>query len=265
MNLYAAPRLGQAACLACVMAVMALASGCQTRQPVEPGTDASVRAGSPIFFHPAAAQVPIMLGSGRYPTLFSGTSRATWIEPASAPAAPAPAGAGGDPEAAAMAEPVGGPGVDDEARMLAANFNVIACDIESSFNDTSIAYDVVGFRGITAYLLSADGTQVPPVQRIIGTDLREEQQGALKKYGRRNLLLFPRTPLTVATPVDGGQPPALRLVLEGYGAMFYFEFPAQVPGKIGPAPIGQQPWVQKGEEVYRKTREKGRGINQKFQ
>ena len=246
--------------------VVMLAAGCQTRQPVEPDTDDSVRAGSPIFFHPAVPQVPIMLESGKYPTLFGGTSRATWIEPQSnVPATGATVEGMEKDDPAMLAEKVDAPGMDDQTRMMAANFNVVVCDIESTFTDMSIAYDVVGFRGIQAYLLTADGRQYPPVQRMVGTELGEEQQGALKRYRRKNILLFPKEPITVATPLEGSRSLGVRLVLEGYGSRFYFEWPARVPGKIGPAPIGEQEWVKKGEEVYRKTKKKAGNINQKFQ
>lgn len=254
----------------CFAVLGLLASSCQTRQPVEPTTPGTVRAGSPIFFHPAVSQAPIMLDSGRYPNLFAGGSRATWIEPqAAAPAAgatPASATVEGmekeDP--AMMAEQVEPAGLDDQTRMLAANFNVIVCDIASMFTDTSIAYDVVGFRGIQVYLLASDGRQFMPVQQIMGTELTETPQGALRQYRRKNILLFPKEPIPVATPLEGSRSPALRLVLEGYGSKFYFEWPAQVPGSIGPPPIGEQEWVVKGEEAYRKTKKKATGIRHKF-
>lgn len=253
----------------CVAVLVVVASSCQTKQPVEPTTPGSVRAGAPIIFHPAVAQVPLMLESGRYPNLFGGGSRATWIEPQAAAAAgttPGSATVEGmekeDP--AMMTESVAPAGMDDQTRMLAANFNVVVCDIESMFTDTSIAYDVVGFRGIQVYLLAADGRQYAPVQQIMGTELMEAQRGALKQYRRKNILLFPKEPIVVATPLEGGRPPALRLVLEGYSSKFYFEFPAQVPGKIGPPPIGEQEWVVKGEEGYRKTKKKASGIRHTF-
>ena len=256
--------------LCCAALLTLLASSCQTRQPVEPTTPDTVRAGSPIFFRPAVPQAPIMLESGRYPNLFGGTSRATWIDAqAAAPAAgttPATATVVGmeKEDLAMMTEPVAVSGMDDHTRMMAANFNVIVCEIESTFTDTSIAYDVVGFRGIQAYLLAADGRQFTPVQRVIGTELKESNQGALKQYRRKNILLFPKEPIPVTTPLEGSRSPAMRLVLEGYGSKFYFEWPAQVPGSIGAPPIGEQEWVVKGEEAYRKTKKKAGGIMHRF-
>jgi hypothetical protein len=265
----ASVRAGLAVLLAAV-----LASSCQTRQPVEPTTPDSVPAGAPVLFHPAVSQVPIMLGSGRYPTLFDGASRATWIEPASAAATPAASAQGATPKATKegmdkeeptmMAEAVSAPAVDEQARMMSANFVTISCDIASVFSDISIAYDVVGFRGVQVYLLTADGQQIPPVQTIIGSELRETQQGALKKYHRKNVLLFPKEPVAVPAPLQGGPAPALRLVLEAQGSMFYFEWPALLPGKIGPPKISEQEWVKKGEAGYRAVHKKERAILHKF-
>lgn len=258
--------------VAIVLVAAGLVAGCQTKQPVEPTTPDQVRAGAPIYFHPAVPRAAIMLESGRYPTLFDSASAATWIEPM-APVAMAPAAApasasvaGMDKEdPSVMAEPVSTAGGEDaQTRALAANFTVIACDIASTFSDSSIAYDVVGLRSMQVYLMAADGRQVPPVQRIIGTELHEESVGALKRYHRRNLLLFPKDPFQVETPVAGTPSPRLRLVLEGYSSKFYFEWPAQVPGNIGAPPIGEQEWVQKGEEVYRGVRKKERAIIHKF-
>lgn len=256
---------------AAVVVSAGLAVGCQTKQPVEPTTPEQVRAGAPIYFHPAVPRAAIMLESGRYPTLFDSASAATWIEPTVPVAAPAAAPAqasvaGMDKEdPSVMAEPVAAPaGVDEQTRALAANFTVIACDIASTFSDSSIAYDAVGLRNVQVYLMAADGRQVPPVQRIIGTELQETPAGALKRYQRRNLLLFPKDPFQVETPVAGTPSPRLRLVLEGYSSKFYFEWPAQVPGNIGAPPIGEQEWVQKGEEVYRGVRKKERAIIHKF-
>lgn len=268
-----------------LLAVLICASGCQTRRPVEPTTAEKVPAGAPIVFHPAVAQVPINMESGRYPTLFAGGTRATWIEAGSmaadamTPAAPANA-QGTTPkasvdamnreDAAVMSDAiVVAPkpemsSMADDVRMYSAGFNVVVVDAESAFTDTSIAYDVVGFRGIHAYLQLPNGAQLTPVQIIVGSDLEQQAMGALRKYHRRNLLLFPKEPISVATPMAGTQAPGLRLVLEGNGCLFYFEWPALLPGMIGPPKFTEREGVKKIEAGYEVGRKKERGILHKF-
>jgi len=58
--------------------------------------------------------------------------------------------------------------------------------------------------------------------------------------------------------------PGVRLVLEGHGSVFYFEWPAQVPGTIGPPKFSEREAVKKIEAGYQKGREKQRGIMHKF-
>lgn len=252
-------------------------SSCQTRQPVEPTTAERVPAGAPIYFHPANAQAPIMFESGRYPTLFAGNSHATWIEPV-APAAPAASAvkevsvaAPGQPSLEAMendpkqlSEAVPPSAEEQEARALATNFNVVYCDMASVFMDSAIAYDVVGLRNVQAYLLTPEGKRLEPVQRMINSQLDEQPQGALKKYRRSIVLLFPKEPEPIATPLAGARPPGMRLMLEGYGSKFYFEWPAQIPVEIGAPPLGEREWVKKGEKTYRGVRTKERAVIHKF-
>lgn len=268
----------------CVLVVLALsisATGCRTRQPVEPVTDEKVPAGAPVIFRPATTQVPINIESGRYPTLFGGGSRATWVEAgsysaATQPAAPAQAEANqsatsiDQQDSAMLADAIAVParpapsGVDDDVRALSAGFNVVVLDAESAFTDTSIAYDTVGLRGVNAYLRLPNGQQITPVQVIVGSDLEQSAQGALRKYRRKNLLLFPKDPIAVSAPMAGTQPPGVRLVLEANGCVFYFEWPALVPGQIGPPKFSDREAVQKIGAGYEKAREKERGILHKF-
>lgn len=252
-------------------ALMALlTAACQTKQPVEPTTPDPVRAGDPLVFHPATPLAPIQFEGGRYPILFGGGSHATWVEPAppaaTAPAAPVKTTAEGmDKDAPAMlSERVVPAPVDAQTRSYAANFNVVTCDIESAFTDTALAYDAVGFRNVEVYLQSPDGQKISPVQRIIGADLDTESVGALKKYHRKNILLFPKQSFPVATPLEGAPAPGVRLVLEGYGSKFYFQWAAQTPADIGAPPLKDQEWVKKGEENYRKAHQKERAVLHKF-
>ena len=156
------------------------------------------------------------------------------------------------------------PPVDAQTHAYTANFNVVKCDIESVFTDTALAYDAVGFRNIEVYLQSGDGQKVLPVQRLIGADLDTESVGALKKYHRKNVLLFPKQPFPVTTPLEGAPAPGVRLVLEGYGSKFYFQWAAQIPGEIGAPPLKDQEWVKKGEENFQKARQKERAVLHKF-
>ena len=66
---------------AAVLVAAGLAAGCQTKQPVEPTTPDQVRAGAPIFFHPAVPRA----NDGAWPQPFGA--------PATGAFAPAPEGA----------------------------------------------------------------------------------------------------------------------------------------------------------------------------
>jgi hypothetical protein len=88
----------------------------------------------------------------------------------------------------------------------------------------SVAYDAVGFRNVELTLMTPDGRRLRPVQTVLDTQLVEEQVGALKRFRRTNLVIFPRHDLWVGTPTVDPSYPAVRLALEGHSSKFYFEW-----------------------------------------
>ena len=198
---------GSACCLVALCGLCAVLAGCQT-------TGGGAAAGGPhaervIPFMPTQAVSALHLGEGRYPDLFAPTSSACW--------AGIDAGAPVSARASAMAEALG------------ERYAVIECRVESAFADMDKAYEVVGLRGINVYLLTPDGRKVRPTKVEPGSDLSEEPVGALRHFGRTNLLVFPRDGLAATVAGPSPTPPETRLVLEGYDSTFYFSWVSFVP------------------------------------
>lgn len=165
-------------------------------------------------------------GKGRYPDLYTPDSFAVWV----------------DPEVAALKmrrDETEGNRPDERLKADAAAINgdfiVLECHVRSAFADMSIAYDLVGFRGVDVYLEVGDGPPIRPVQTIIGTPVREQARGALKEFGRTNLVIFPRVNVWQGTPLVPSGSRSARLVLEGHESAFYFEWPEAPlpPGATG--------------------------------
>lgn len=195
--------------VACVL--LLAASGCQTTGGGDaPNSDHTTRV---IPFQPTSAKSGLHLDKGRYPDLFASTSYACW------------AGADANAPASEQAESMAG--------TLGGRFAVVECRVESAFSDMDKAYEVVGLRGIDAYLLTESGRKIRPSKIVHGQALDETPVGALRHFGRTNLLIFPLDGIqTVVSGVEP-KPPVLRLVLEGYDSSFYFVWTSFVPA---PAP-----------------------------
>lgn len=192
-------------------------------------------------FAPMAGHAQIQWVEGRYPNLFDPTSFAIWPgAQAPVPQMPESSAAPVDDEAAmAAAPPVEGPAPDTPGEAPAEPAPVaptpaisdmyldIECQIASMFADTSIAYDVAGLRGVNVYLLLPDGTKLRPAQVQRGVNLVEEPRGALRYFARTNHLIFPLRAMNLTVPADGSGEQSVRLVLEGYGAVFAFVWPAR--------------------------------------
>lgn len=248
-----------------ILLAATLAAGCQSRTPREPEVGEPLRAGHLISFTPISTVSSIHFAEGRYPALFSPTSSAIWLtghspeplrlppDPATAPPQPPAA-----PPGAPAATPVPAPPATVAPAAPEDRFAVFECRMSSGFSDMSISYDAVGFNGVNVYLETPGGQQVPPGEVRMGKDLLETQHGALKEFGRVNQVVFPREALRLVVPEGGGSPP-LRLVLEGYGCKFYFEWNADLPTVIGPPPFGQSESAQRTREGLKKTREKVKG------
>jgi len=216
-----------AALLASALAAIA---GCQTT-PEDAGEEAAVRAGDQIEFTPRSAMARLQLEEGRYPTLFGPGSYCLWVGPEI------------NAQRRAQTEQAGeaiAPESDRAAQLASEHLLVLECRVESAFADMSIAYDVVGFRGVNVYLLTPQGKKIPPAQVIVGEQLEEERQGALRKFGRTNLLLFPRNQIDLTVPGGAASASTARMVLEGQDSTFYFEWYPQLPEEIGKAPLFQR-------------------------
>lgn len=211
--------------------VMAALVSCQTAKP-----KTSDKPGEPaVGFQPAAFLAPIRHEQGRYADLYSPNSFALWI--------------GSEvlqfkQDMAKEAGETPDPKMDSDAQRIAQDFLVLECHIESAFPDSSIAYDVVGFRGMDdVYLLLPGGRKVKPEQTVIGPRAEEEAKGALKVFRRTNLLVFPRHDLWSGGATLDPTAPSVKLVLDGYASHFYFEWPS-VPGNVPP-----QKWSPAVEEA----------------
>lgn len=178
----------------------------------------------PVTFVPGATVANLQVEEARYPNLFAPESYAVWVTSAVASMKRA-----ADEQAGIADMP---PGLAETAALTLDNFYVFEVHLTSIFPDASIAYDVVGLRNLDMFLATPDGRNVYPVQRIMDTQLDEEMVGALRKYERTNILVFPKRDLFINQPVIGEGAPGVRLVVQGFNSTFYFEFPSA----IEPAP-----------------------------
>ncbi len=218
--------------LALMVLATLVAVGCQTT----PKSDEGRRMMPPprIPFQPYSVQASVRVAEGRYPNLFTGTSHAVWEnalpdaammskETATTEAKMEAIEQGEDPAAAETK-------ALEDARMRAATPSgpiEITCYLESQFPDMSVAYDVVGLRGLEFHLELPDGRQLMPIQKTLDPELSETPVGALRRYGRKVRLYFPAQVIVVDNPAVSGPGKGVRLVLEGHESQFYFEWPAR--------------------------------------
>jgi len=186
--------------------------GCQTTSGSGDEEARPPRRGETIPFEPSALSAPLAFESGSYPSLFDPSSRVTWLQ--------------GGGEAGA------GETLSAQARMMADSFLVFECRIVSAFEDSSIAYDVAGLRGIQASLIAPDGTEIPPAKVMLDPDLREMPRGALREYARTVYLLFPRVMLQMRIPGEGEPYQPLKLLLQGHGSVFAFSWAGSGPAEV---------------------------------
>jgi hypothetical protein len=199
-------------------------SACQTSTPTEPAPVAPPVANA---FEPAQPMARIAADSARYANLFAPESYAVWVGPEVTAAKRAAA-----EEAGETIDPY----LEQIAALINDNYYVFECRLESVFEDTSIAYDAVGLRGIDAYLITPTGYKAPPIQKLIGTPADESQEAALRRFGRTNILVFAkRDVLTNAAALPGAAPNA-RLVLAGHDSQYYFEWNSAGTGAPPPGP-----------------------------
>jgi len=190
-------------------------AACQTTPKAPPETGEALPA-MPRGYQPMSYVSSIQLAEGEYADLFSAGSFAVWV---------------GDDVADMKYQKEAQEGAAPSERLVAqareirGDYFVFECHIESVFRDTSIAYDVVGFRGIDLCLETPGGNRIQPVQVIIGTPVEEEQRGALKLFRRTNIVVFPRQDLWTGGETLAVGSRSVRLVLSGHSSVFNFEWP----------------------------------------
>lgn len=196
------------------LAVAAVCTSCATTSP------SSEEEVLPLLleFVPATFVAGLRVEGGTNPSLFSPDSYAIWVGSDVAALRQAKAQEDGAPV---------DPRLEATAQRINENFLIFECYTASVFGDMSIAYDAVGFRHVSVYLLTPDGRQVAPIQTVIG-GCHEQQQQALKKYSRTNLIVFRKRDLFEGAPTISSDAPAVRLVFEGYETVFYFEWVASL-------------------------------------
>lgn len=184
--------------------VLCAAAGCQSQSP-------AVQKHMPVAevpFTPARTAAQGEWHEGAYPNLFAPASYAVW----------------------------GGLPADGDSDTAPKGPLVVDVYLASAFADMSVAYDVVGMRGIHTYLDMPNGDTVRPAQVVVGSELEEEMRGALRMFVRKNRLIFPMAADEVMVPARPDA--AVALVLEGHGTIYKFVWPAQLPDAETYAPGG---------------------------
>jgi len=213
---------------ACLLVAILVVCGCETTMKV---TEEIMEPPPGAEFVPGTFVSTIRFDKGGNPDLFSPESFAVWL--------------GSDVDAAKLSKlRESGKSVDVSLQNAAAqiheNFLVFECDVSSVMADMSIAYDVVGFRGMDIYLETSDGRKIKPFQMVIGSPVHEEPRGAIKRFGRENIVAFQKRDFLAKGPTVSANAPRVRLVLEGFDSRFYFEWtPAVEPAT---------PWTATAEE-----------------
>jgi len=185
-------------------------------------------------FFPATIISGIQLEKGAYSNLFSPDSYAVWL--------------GSDVTRLRRAKSLEkgekiDPKLDAAAARVQENYLVFECRLVSMLPDMSIAYDVVGLRGVTACLVAPDGRKIPPTQIVIGSSASDEPQGALRKFARTNLIIFQKKDLWSDKAAIDIEAPSARLVLEGFGTTFRFEWATAL--------VPHEPWIPNQDEYIK--------------
>jgi len=197
------------ACQAAVLAVALALGACQTL-PLPALVAPPVQ---PREFQPATALSRLHFEAGPYPDLFAPSSYALWVDEAVTALRR---------EAAIESGETIAPEEESMAATITHDYVIVECHLDSAFADMSVAYDVVGHRGLSLHLEAPDGGKIPPIQTLIGPDVRETPRGALKLFGRTNLVIFSKRDLQLETAAPAQNTATFRLVIEGHNSTFYF-------------------------------------------
>lgn len=228
-----------------------LIPACKSSAPVVENIAMPDDPAAPTEFQPLSSLSLIHLEEGRYPNLFSSGSYALWVDESVARAKLQKDAQDGIPVNAALS---------NDADYISANYLVFECRLESVFPDASIAYDVVGLRNIDIYLVTPGGGLVRPIQRILGTHADESQLGALRRFGRTNVLVFAKQDILAGTPTIRSDVEGVRMVVDGFNSTFYFEWAAAGTGRPPTAADGT-----KGRLGFSDLYSKLRVLARKFQ
>ena len=230
------------------LVVLLLTAGCRTGREVD--MTKPLQEGKMVDFVPVNNLAQLKLDTGAYANLYTADSQAFWVNPPSM---------AGEP----VLQQGDGANATSTAQRLGQNPNlyVFECHLASLFPDMSIAYDVVGLRGIYVYLLLPDGQRVPPAQTVVGGELEEEAQDALRRFGRHNVLIFPRVPVRVSMPGQGDPAGTVRLVFEGFESTYYFEWYPYLPPAAGQPVMMREKTVKGTKSLYQGTKEKVKAVS----
>lgn len=196
-------------CLAAAVLLVSCATGGNSK------TKPAVEAPELFEFHPAAYTASINMKQGRYPNLFAPDSFAVWV---TSEVSDLKRGA-----AVRDGQEIEGV-LDEAARDVQSGYIVFELHIASVFPDSSIAYDVVGLRNLEVYLETSQGAKIRPIQTILGSHAGEEERGALLKFARTNILVFPKRDLLMDTLLIDKSMKGVRLVIQGFNSEYFFEF-----------------------------------------
>ena len=193
--------------------------------------------GEPVFvteFFPATFVAPVQLDSGSYANLFAPDSYAVWL--------------GSDVARLRREKSVAAgqkidPKLDEAVARINDNYLVFECHLASVFPDMSIAYDAVGLRGVNVYLVSPGGKKISPMQMVLGSSATDEPREALRRFARTNLIIFQKKDLWTDKASIDMLAPSARLMLEGFGATFRFEWATAL--------VPREPWIPKQEEYIK--------------
>ena len=189
-------------------------------EPQEP----AVQLSQLVEFIPADSISQIQFLEGRHESMYTPTSSAVWVNDSVAQLKRKK-----DTDAGLVITPA----LDQNAMLISESFVVIECTLESQFSDMTVAYDAVGLRNAQVYLLLPDGAKVTAIQRIPRVPVEEEQAGALKRFRRTNILIFPKRDFTDRNALISADLEAAKLVIDRLGTKFYFEWDSALPNADG--------------------------------
>lgn len=200
------------ACVVAAILAVFVAAGCRTT-PETP----EKRPVSLDTFEPASYLSTIHRENGKYPDLFDPASFALWVTPQVA-------------SIKEQSETEGGAAPDDQLRADALavtdQYVVIECHLESVFSDMSIAYDVVRLRGVEVFMRTPGGGEIPPLQTVVAGPVDEASEGALKRFSRTTVLIFPKYDILAGEVAVPATLDAVQVVFKAHESEFYFEWRA---------------------------------------